>query len=119
MHISGRFEAQELSPTPVVVGPAEARAPARKVIRSIMARSERFELPTLGFEVRCSIQLSYERMGVSKVQPGILTFRHRTRAENTCAPDYQSCTDRATPPDGDQKPLEERPARRGLRPTAQ
>ena len=26
-----------------------------------MARSERFELPTLGFEVRCSIQLSYER----------------------------------------------------------
>ena len=28
-----------------------------------MARSERFELPTLGFEVRCSIQLSYERTG--------------------------------------------------------
>jgi hypothetical protein len=27
-----------------------------------MARSERFELPTLGFEVRCSIQLSYERV---------------------------------------------------------
>jgi hypothetical protein len=27
-----------------------------------MARSERFELPTLGFEVRCSIQLSYERI---------------------------------------------------------
>ena len=27
-----------------------------------LARSERFELPTLGFEVRCSIQLSYERM---------------------------------------------------------
>jgi hypothetical protein len=27
-----------------------------------MARSERFELPTLGFEVRCSIQLSYERL---------------------------------------------------------
>ncbi len=26
-----------------------------------VARSERFELPTLGFEVRCSIQLSYER----------------------------------------------------------
>src|SRR4051794_13180902 len=26
-----------------------------------LARSERFELPTLGFEVRCSIQLSYER----------------------------------------------------------
>src|ERR1700737_3560870 len=27
-----------------------------------LARSERFELPTLGFEVRCSIQLSYERI---------------------------------------------------------
>jgi hypothetical protein len=26
-----------------------------------MARSERFELPTYGFVVRCSIQLSYER----------------------------------------------------------
>ena len=29
---------------------------------SALARSERFELPTLGFEVRCSIQLSYERL---------------------------------------------------------
>jgi hypothetical protein len=28
----------------------------------VVARSERFELPTLGFEVRCSIQLSYERL---------------------------------------------------------
>ena len=28
----------------------------------MLARSERFELPTLGFEVRCSIQLSYERV---------------------------------------------------------
>jgi hypothetical protein len=25
-----------------------------------MAHSERFELPTLGIEIRCSIQLSYE-----------------------------------------------------------
>ena len=30
-----------------------------------MARSERFELPTDGFEVRCSIQLSYERTYLS------------------------------------------------------
>jgi hypothetical protein len=28
----------------------------------VLVRSERFELPTLGFEVRCSIQLSYERV---------------------------------------------------------
>ena len=30
----------------------------------MLARSERFELPTLGFEVRCSIQLSYERVSL-------------------------------------------------------
>jgi hypothetical protein len=30
----------------------------------VLARSERFELPTLGIEIRCSIQLSYERVGV-------------------------------------------------------
>ena len=29
-----------------------------------LARSERFELPTLGIEIRCSIQLSYERVAV-------------------------------------------------------
>jgi hypothetical protein len=28
-----------------------------------MARSEGFEPPTLGIEIRCSIQLSYERPG--------------------------------------------------------
>ena len=31
---------------------------------SKVARSERFELPTLGIEIRCSIQLSYERVPV-------------------------------------------------------
>jgi hypothetical protein len=30
--------------------------------RTGVARSERFELPTLGIEIRCSIQLSYERV---------------------------------------------------------
>jgi hypothetical protein len=28
-----------------------------------LARSEGFEPPTLGIEIRCSIQLSYERVG--------------------------------------------------------
>ena len=43
-----------------------------------VARSERFELPTLGIEIRCSIQLSYERVFVglpdqeakSNIRPG-------------------------------------------------
>jgi hypothetical protein len=30
----------------------------------LLARSERFELPALGIEIRCSIQLSYERVRV-------------------------------------------------------
>jgi hypothetical protein len=34
------------------------------LVKVALARSERFELPTLGFEVRCSIQLSYERSNV-------------------------------------------------------
>jgi hypothetical protein len=33
----------------------------RRVAKKGLARSERFELPTLGIEIRCSIQLSYER----------------------------------------------------------
>src|SRR5436190_22349942 len=36
------------------------RVPANRLIS--LARSERFELPTLGIEIRCSIQLSYERV---------------------------------------------------------
>jgi hypothetical protein len=33
-----------------------------KIVESAqLARSERFELPALGIEIRCSIQLSYER----------------------------------------------------------
>jgi hypothetical protein len=31
-------------------------------VKTGLARSERFELPTLGIEIRCSIQLSYERL---------------------------------------------------------
>ncbi len=36
-----------------------------------VARSEGFEPPTLGFEVRCSIQLSYER--------GLVRWMHNSR----------------------------------------
>src|SRR3954454_23204923 len=35
-----------------------------------MARSERFELPTLGIEIRSSIQLSYERVRRVDYQTG-------------------------------------------------
>jgi hypothetical protein len=36
-----------------------------------VARSERFELPTLGIEIRCSIQLSYERVRPSITRLGV------------------------------------------------
>ena len=35
-----------------------------------VARSERFELPTLGIEIRCSIQLSYERVRLPIIRLG-------------------------------------------------
>ena len=35
---------------------------SRKLLKRV-ARPERFELPTLWFEARCSIQLSYGRVG--------------------------------------------------------
>jgi hypothetical protein len=42
-----------------------------EVARTIsMARSERFELPTLGIEIRCSIQLSYERVSLFNAWAG-------------------------------------------------
>ncbi len=36
----------------------------RRVTRREVARPERFELPTLWFEARCSIQLSYGRVAI-------------------------------------------------------
>ena len=33
----------------------------RKAGEGLLVHSERFERPTLGIEIRCSIQLSYER----------------------------------------------------------
>ena len=49
--LSGRWSSPEFPPM------------EQKSLKSqlFMARSERFELPTLGIEIRCSIQLSYER----------------------------------------------------------
>ena len=41
-----------------ILGPQECASPLSKV------RLERFERPTHGFEVRCSIQLSYKRVTV-------------------------------------------------------
>jgi hypothetical protein len=43
-----------------------------------MARSERFELPALGFEVRCSIQLSYERLVCDRL-PDLTGWGQQTR----------------------------------------
>ncbi len=44
--------------------------------KTALARSERFELPTLGIEIRCSIQLSYERAvrAKSPASPGYQTW---------------------------------------------
>ncbi len=35
--------------------------------RGSVLRLERFELPTTGLEIRCSIQLSYRREGNNKI----------------------------------------------------
>jgi hypothetical protein len=48
----------------------------------LLARSERFELPTLGFEVRCSIQLSYERVSLFNGLPDAQFLRHCLGIEN-------------------------------------
>jgi hypothetical protein len=44
-----------------------------------VARSERFELPTLGIEIRCSIQLSYERVAASDIRVRKSVLEHRPR----------------------------------------
>ncbi len=44
-----------------------------------MARSERFELLTLGIEIRCSIQLSYER-----IEAWENPARHRNQPGTDC-----------------------------------
>src|ERR1700687_1192280 len=57
----------------------------------MLARSERFELPTLGFEVRCSIQLSYERVRGLDYQTWpdrasrLLSFGPRSPARRACS----------------------------------
>jgi hypothetical protein len=46
-----------------------------------VARSERFELPTLGIEIRCSIQLSYERVPWSMIRKSGNRFSIATNAK--------------------------------------
>src|ERR1700720_4746100 len=60
-------------------------ATARHAFLMLLARSERFELPTLGFEVRCSIQLSYERVSLFNALAVRLIFlRRQLGTENDC-----------------------------------
>ena len=46
---------------------ADAKKRLGMTVDGVVARSERFELPALGIEIRCSIQLSYERINVFNV----------------------------------------------------
>ncbi len=50
-----------------------------------MARPERFELPTLWFEARCSIQLSYGRVGPFYLELTV-SFRQRASARHVLFP---------------------------------
>jgi hypothetical protein len=47
---------------PAVLGPVHLGAGRNRSRTLRLARSEGFEPPTLGIEIRCSIQLSYERI---------------------------------------------------------
>src|ERR1700687_1530374 len=57
----------------------------------MLARAERFYLPTLGFEFRCSIQLSYERVRGLDYQTWpdrasrLLSFGPRSPARRACS----------------------------------
>ena len=57
------------------------RPAVRWAARAGLARSERFELPTLGIEIRCSIQLSYERVWVD-----YQTWLARASSPGACPP---------------------------------
>lgn len=57
-------------------------APAEKAEKTNLARSEGFEPPALGIEIRCSIQLSYERLTKSTgrwKQPDMCRLPHFCR----------------------------------------
>jgi hypothetical protein len=51
----------------VLVKEAEKRIRSNREVIDSMVRPERFELPTLWFEAKCSIQLSYGRMLANKL----------------------------------------------------
>jgi hypothetical protein len=59
-----------------------------------MARSERFELPTLGIEIRCSIQLSYERL----YRTGYQIWRATASVQRDRAPRKSAALSRAILP---------------------
>jgi hypothetical protein len=50
----------------------------------MLARSEGFEPPTLGIEIRCSIQLSYERIGLFDARTGGLGATTASRRLASC-----------------------------------
>ena len=117
-HVSGQSKAQGLSQAPVVVAGSRGEEHARKVWLSgakpeackcawITPRFESIDNGALG-----EIRTPDPRIRSPMLYPAELrahgcfkgwarnsNLRHGARAENTSAPDYQSCTDRATPPD--------------------
>jgi hypothetical protein len=81
-----------------------------RLLRIGLARSERFELPTLGFEVRCSIQLSYERVRGFDYQ----TWPNRATQRRRCPRAYQTHI-ALRRPDGAASGVEQDQMRRGDR----
>jgi hypothetical protein len=94
---------------PISEGSISQKLPCLHLVRPLLyhacpclvARSERFELPTLGFEVRCSIQLSYERLRGFDYQtwPDGATQRKRSGHIGQVAPGARADAAVASPDD--------------------